>query len=112
MGVAGMRQQSPCEKCEDCKVPHGCEKWKKSYRGRQDKINACAKELHERALKPAGKEYFTYSHPDDVRRFLRYSPCNGCQLMPDCDEPCWTYLRWYDARIELARRRIKEKDQL
>lgn len=107
-----MNYPSPCDKCSECTCPQGCEAWRIRYRYRQKQINAHARKLFQCSVAQPSTKYFTYSHPDDVRRFLRYSPCNGCQLMPDCDEPCWTYLRWYDARIELARRRIKEKDQL
>jgi hypothetical protein len=35
---------------------------------------------------------------------LKHSPCEKC-VATDCDTPCSIYLRWYDARIELARKK-------
>ena len=102
-----MNYPSPCDKCEKCTSPQGCEAWLIRYRYRQKQINACARKLFEQPSPPPPVKYFTYSHPDDVRRFLRTHPCKGCPLEPTCDTPCGLYLHWYNARIELARRRAK-----
>lgn len=50
-------------------------------------------------------EKFRYLHPDEVRRYLQRSPCSGCSDQKKCDVPCEAYLKWYNARIELARKR-------
>ena len=50
-------------------------------------------------------EKFCYEHPDIVRNYLKHSPCEKCGAT-DCDTPCSIYLRWYDARIEMARKKV------
>lgn len=49
---------------------------------------------------------FCYSHPDHVKRYLRNGPCAGCAAVQSCDTPCRAYLRWYDARMEITRKKV------
>ena len=37
------------------------------------------------------------------------SPCEGCVLEAGCDVPCSAYLRWYDDKMEYARRMMNER---
>ena len=100
-----MNYPSPCDTCDKNYGCTGCEKWEIRYRYRQKKINAYARKICEEARKlPENK--FCYSHPDDVRRWLMDSPCTGCNANAFCSRPCNTYLRWYDARMQIARRRL------
>lgn len=100
--MAANRYPSPCDKCEkNCGV--GCLDWKIRYLYRQKQINAYARKVLQ--PKPHNPNKFTYEHPDRVRCFLTDGPCKGCSLEKNCDTPCGAYLRWYDARMELARKK-------
>lgn len=108
-----MNYPSPCDSCTDrkCEAYSGaylhCQAWLTRYRYRQKQINAFANKPPQMKMPAERTHCFTYDHPDDVRRFLRSHPCKGCPLEPTCDTPCGLYLHWYNARIELARRRAK-----
>ena len=95
---------SPCEKCD--KEPtcwHGCEAWMIRYRYRQKQINAYARRFQPVKLPDPNK--FTYAHPDETERYLRTSPCESCSAVQSCDTPCKVYLGWYNARMELVRKK-------
>ena len=98
-----MSYPSPCEKCEkDC--GHICAAWEKRYRYRQKQINAWRVKALAVKVKPLPENKFCYSHPDDVRRWLKNRPCDECRVNRDCDRPCSAYLYWYDSRMKVARR--------
>lgn len=101
-----MNYPSPCEKCPRDGSCGGCLKWEIRYRYRQKQINAYAKGAGAVKVKTVPENKFCYSHPDDVRRWLKESPCNGCHANAFCDTPCPIYLRWYDARMQIARRKV------
>ncbi len=96
-----MNYPSPCDSCGKGYGCTGCEKWEMRYRYMQKRINAYARKVCCKL--PENK--FCYSHPDDVKRWLKDTPCTGCKANAFCDTPCNIYLRWYDARIQIARRR-------
>lgn len=100
-----MNYPSPCEKCDKGYGCAGCKDWEIRYRYRQKQINAYARGACAVKVKTLPKNKFCYSHPDDVRRFLKASPCTSCSADAVCDTPCPAYLRWYDARIQIARRK-------
>lgn len=98
---------SPCETCEkaeSCKMGFGCAAWQIRYRYRQKQINAFAQKILQ--AKPTGETMFAYRHPDETRRYLAYGPCNGCKAEQVCNTPCPAYLRWWNARMELTRRKV------
>lgn len=96
--------KSPCETCSrDEYGCTGCDPWRQYYRRKQDRINAYARQLCQPRLLDSAKFY--YSHPDEARRYLRCSPCEGCQVNNICNIPCAAYLRWWDARMEYIRRK-------
>ena len=101
-----MNYPSPCEKCHREGKCGGCNDWKIRYRYRQKQINAFAKKSYEVKVRPLPKNKFCYNHPDHVKRWLRESPCTGCHAETVCDVACPAYLRWYDARMQIARRKI------
>ena len=37
---------------------------------------------------------------------LRVRPCDKCSVEDRCDKPCPAYLRWYNARMEIARKKV------
>lgn len=101
-----MNYPNPCDTCDKNYGCSGCDDWKKRYRYRQKQINAFAKKACVVKVRPLPKNKFCYDHPDDVRRWLRTSPCTGCEAEAVCDTACPAYLRWYDARMQIARRKI------
>ena len=100
-----MNYPSPCEKCHRDGTCGGCLKWEIRYRYRQKQINAYAKGAFAVKIKTTPETKFCYSHPDEVRRWLKESPCTGCHANAFCDKACPVYLRWYDARMQIARRK-------
>lgn len=101
---------SPCLKCdkEYCKKGGSNHKecaewltwfrwWWKWFRTNLPKAEAARK---ERANK------FFYAHPDEIKRYINGDPCEGCALKKNCDIPCNAYLRWYDARMEITRKKV------
>ena len=96
----------PCDTCGESCGCAGCGKWKKWYRQRQRAINAYAKEACAVKERPLPENKFCYNHPDTVKRWLKNGPRAGCNAEAVCDTPCPAYLRWYDARIEIARRKL------
>ena len=80
-----------------------CEKgkcrWLAAYLARQKWINAYARTVADRQI-------FRYRHPQEQRQFLKEGPCPGCSLEKLCDLPCPEYVRWWDLRMALLRRRM------
>lgn len=102
-----MSYPSPCDTCQTpCTGGYGCEAWRIRYRYRQKQINAFAKKIMQPAMRIKKHAAFAYDHPDDVRRYLRTSPCIGCQMEKHCDIPCLVYLNWYDARMAITRKKV------
>ena len=97
---------NPCDTCQDaasCKHSYGCADWQIRYRYRQKQINAYASNLLQAKVTEQTKFY--YQHPDEVRRYLADGPCKGCKAEQVCNVPCPVYLRWWDARMQMIRRR-------
>lgn len=101
----------PCDKCNNKKCKEGgkqcksCSRyttwirwWWKRFKGA-----FCPVET------PKRKDKFCYSHPDDVKRYLETGPCENCLANTNCDTPCKAYLQWYDARMEIVRKRMVQK---
>ena len=104
-----MNYPSPCDTCDKGYGCPGCKKWEIRYRYRQKQINAYAKQAYLAKVKPLPENKFCYSHPDEVGRWLKESPCTGCNAEAFCDTACPVYLRWYDARMQIARRKAYGK---
>lgn len=66
------------------------------------------KVIYFRTEKPNSmpQEKFTYEHPDHTRKWLEDGPCNDCRIAESCDTACAAYLRWYDARMEITRKKV------
>ena len=105
-----MNYPNPCENC-----PTGCydtnrgakecvryrtwiNTWWKHFNGYVTRVRA--------QKKPESTKFF-YEHPDIVRRYLMNGPCEGCKREKACDTPCGAYWRWWDARQEWHRNRLK-----
>ena len=96
----------PCDTCEEaatCVRGNGCDKWRIRYLYRQKQINAHARARTTKSL--ATQKAFAYEHPDLVRRYITHGPCEKCKAAKVCDTPCPAYLRWWDARMEIARKK-------
>lgn len=103
-----MNYPNPCDKCERAKcIAGGCAEWKTRYRYRQKQINAHTRKMF-RGKEPRIREKFLYEHPDAIRRYLENGPCKGCNAEAVCDTPCPAYLRWWDARMEQIRKKVKQ----
>lgn len=97
---------NPCVTCDEagtCVRGYGCEEWRIRYLYRQKQINAHAKRRAEKP--PVQKTKFVYEHPDLIRRYIANGPCKGCKVESVCDTPCPAYLRWWDAGMEIARKK-------
>lgn len=70
---------------------------------RQAAINSYVRQCYQPRLRTVEK--ILVYHPDEHRRYLRQHPCGGCPAEPFCDRPCEVYLKWYDAKLEVARKR-------
>lgn len=102
-----MNYPNPCNACvngDACKTSNMCKKyqtwvntWWSYFKGMFQQAGGCEKTKENK---------FTYAHPDDIRRSLRKSPCDGCKIAEYCDTPCQVYLRWYDARMEIVRKKV------
>ena len=98
---------NPCDTCQDaasCKLSNGCADWIIRYRYRQKQINAFAQNLLK--AKPTGETMFAYRHPDETRRYLADGPCKGCNAEQVCNVPCRAYLQWWDARMQIIRKKV------
>lgn len=107
--LAKYKYPSPCEKC----TKENCHKNGTSYHHCGDYrswINfwwkVFPKIFEEAEKKPEGPQKFRYEHPDIVRKYLAVSPCDGCQREKRCTIPCDVYLRWYTAKMRMAKWRM------
>ena len=83
--------------------------WVSDCLQRQNAINGYARQCYQPRLRVVGK--ILVYHPDEHRRYLRQHPCGGCRAEPFCDRPCDVYLKWYDAKMEAARKRFEMQDR-
>ena len=78
--------------------------WEIDCLQRQDGINAYVHKTYQPRVRETQK--FLVFHPDEHRRYLQQHPCGGCPAENFCDQPCEAYLRWYNARLEAARKKM------
>lgn len=99
---------NPCDTCKtaaSCNLGYGCADWQIRYRFRQKQINAYARNLLQ--VKNTEQTKFVYQHPDVILRYLADGPCKGCNAESICNTPCSAYLCWWDARMEIARKKAQ-----
>ena len=100
----------PCLNCdrESCKENGSqfreCRKWLTWFRWWWKRFRGALKVVPQE--QSTNTEKFYYSHPDHVKRYLQFGPCAGCSAEQNCDTPCKAYLRWYNARMEITRKRV------
>jgi hypothetical protein len=97
----------PCDTCEECINPAGCEKWKIRYLTVWKQIMAYPKRQAKKNQK--SRNTFKYEHPDRIRYYLSKSPCEGCIQEKLCDTPCGPYLDWWDDRMSWLKWRFGER---
>lgn len=93
---------TPCTSCAKgltCNNVSCCRDYKKW-------LNSWWKYFKGMFRKPVKRDKFRYEHPDHIRRYLQKGPCEECKVAQYCDNPCQAYLRWYDARMEIARKKV------
>lgn len=92
----------PCDKCEKCAQPYGCDEWKMRFRTIWKQFNTYPLRQYKKR-KTSTK--FAYEHPDMIKRYLDEGPCKRCQFEQVCDVACPRYYGWWDARMEVLRKR-------
>lgn len=99
---------NPCDKCSDvscCQFAYGCREWQIRYRYRQKQINAYAKKI----LSDVDiREKFKYFHPDEFQTYIAKGPCKLCDNKERCETPCKLYWKWWDERMQIARKKALE----
>ena len=93
---------NPCDTCEHCGSPSGCDAWKTRVRTIWKQFNSYAIRQYKKRKK---FENFVYEHPDLTKKYLADGPCKGCQFEALCDVPCTAYWCWWDARMEVLKRK-------
>lgn len=99
---------SPCDKCAYyrpyCANFKKCEEyckwvntWWKHFR------NSFAQAVQPKVI--TGNK-FIYLHPDQARKYLMDGPCKACRAGEFCDTPCRAYLRWWDDRMQITRKKV------
>ena len=78
--------------------------WELDCLQRQSYINAYVRSVYQPRV--VSVEKILVYHPDEYRRYLQQHPCGGCRAEQFCDQPCAAYLRWYNARLEAARKKM------
>lgn len=98
--MAKVNYPCPCDACpknDECKRMN-CEKWRIWFLWSW-------KRTRHMLLKPKQqRDAWRYPHPDEVRRFAEHSPCEKCER-EKCNKPCLWYFDWYNARMEIARKK-------
>jgi len=107
MAIMANTYPNPCDTCKSaasCRLGYGCTDWQIRYRYRQKQINAYARNLLR--VKITEQTKFVYQHPDVIRRYLAEGPCKACKAESVCDTPCPAYWRWWDARMQIIRKKV------
>ena len=92
----------PCDKCEKCAQPYGCDEWKMRFRTIWKQFNTYPLRRY-RESKTTKK--FAYEHPDLIQKYLEEGPCKYCQFEKLCEIPCPKYYCWWDARMTVLRKK-------
>lgn len=101
-----MNYPSPCLKCEReaCKKNGSqfreCREWLTWFRWWWKRFRTYSWDEVQRK-----GDKLHYAHPDEIRRVLQRNPCEGCRAERGCEIPCRRYLAWYDARMEIVRKK-------
>lgn len=98
------RLPSPCEECRRagrCR-DMGCKQYRAWIDAQWQRLNGRFMEAYGAGL---SSDKFYYAHPEEVRRYLRQGVCHGCPAERVCGSPCPVYWRWWDARMEIARKK-------
>ena len=105
--MAANNYPSPCEKCKNVNCSAGLSVAHKTCNAYRTRLCWLLKRARAAlyAEKKAKKEMFRYEHPDMIRKYLQEGPCGRCTVA-NCDTPCGAYLRWWDARMEVARKKV------
>ena len=105
--MAANRYPSPCEKCDNQSCSAELSSWYKQCNAYKTRLICLLKRakgaLYAAPRKESNK--FRYEHPDMIRKYLREGPCARCTVT-NCETPCDAYLRWWDARMEVARKKV------
>ena len=97
-----MSYPNPCNRCEkDCPYTL-CAEYQKYIRWWWKRF----KVIFHQPVQDRNQEKFIYAHPDQVRRYLEEGPCKGCRIKDTCDTACKAYARWWDARMEIVRKKV------
>lgn len=95
---------NPCDSCaiSECRKGNGCAKWQVRFLTIWKQFNTYQMRQYR---KDRTHKKFCYEHPDLIHRYLKDGPCKGCQFEALCDVPCTAYWCWWDARMEVLKRK-------
>ena len=109
--MARIKYPSPCDECDrtSCReqrstVFRNC----KAYIDRYNWVAKRAKKVMEQGQQKR-RMFFRYEHPDIVRSYMKDAevyPCTGCPREKNCSSLCKKYIRWWDWRMAVARRKL------
>lgn len=99
-----MNYPSPCDTCERCTSPAGCDAWKMRVRTIWKQFNHYRIRQYKKTEK---RNKFVYEHPDLIKRYLDHGPCKGCQFELLCDVPCDAYYHWWDAKMAVMKKKYE-----
>lgn len=93
-----------CHRCDTCRDFRGCTDYLKRFYTIWKQFNSYPARIYKK-VKNMKREKFVYEHPDIIRQYLQKGPCEECHRAETCENPCVEYLLWWDARMELLKRR-------
>ena len=106
--MAKNKYPCPCNSCENSGCRNGGGYYSKLCQKYQDWIAYWWRRFKRDFYVPARKPQrtsFAYAHPTEIEDYLKHSPCDNCKAA-NCDIPCPEYLRWYNARLQVARKKV------
>ena len=93
---------NPCLTCgKDAGRCIGCPEWRSWWIARWNRMRRRERrkmekvQVREVGIRVGGR---TYSHPDQVRRYMAMPPCDKCNLKALCDKPCPVKNIWEEKR--------------
>lgn len=98
-----MNYPNPCDTCQNCGNPQGCNAWKMRVRTIWRQFNSYPIRQYRKRAK---LKKFVYEHHDLIKKYLDEGPCKGCKQEEQCDAPCAAYWHWWDARMCVLKKKF------
>ena len=95
-------EQSPCLTCgKDDGRCGGCPAWRSWWIARWDRMRRRERrkmekvQVREVGIRVGGR---MYSHPEEVRKYMKTPPCDSCGYQDICEKPCPLKKIWQEKR--------------